>query len=351
MKIVPNRTILFALVAQIACAGQPSSNGNDEGNDTVPAIEICSEGKSFENCSDGWCRIEPGSFTLGSPLDEPCRGMYSEDQVEVTLTRPFLIRQHELTQVEWEARGFPNPSRDLAPDKPVVFINWFEAAAYCNALSQAKGLEQCYDLSKCEGTIGTGCFNEYEGCVPGSNPDGFPEIFQCTGELHRFTDWFACSGYRLPTSAEWEYAARAGSMTSTYNGEITTDYNSCQLDEVAEPIAWYCANSGTNDTDRKLAQVCRKQPNAWGVFDSLGNASEWIDYIYTGFDLEWGEGKDGPLVDPLGADIQKDDGRRSVKGGSFLDQACLCRVAEHMGYPAVARLLVSGFRPVRTLFE
>jgi formylglycine-generating enzyme required for sulfatase activity len=348
MKTILN-SIVLVLVAQLACSGQSSSSGNGEpGTDTQPVVEICPEGKGFDNCADGWCRIEPGTFLLGSYPDEPCRGMYSEDQVEVTLTRPFLLLQHELTQVEWEARGFPNPSRDLAPDKPVVFVNWFEAAAYCNALSQAEGLEQCYDLSNCEGTIGTGCFEDYDVCAPGSNPDGFPEIFQCTGELHRLDDWYACPGYRLPTSAEWEYATRAATTTSTYSGDITTDYNSCQVDQVAEPIAWYCANSGT---DKTLKNACRKQPNAWGVFDSLGNASEWIDYIYTGFDLEWGEGKDGPLVDPLGADIQKDDGRRSVKGGSFLDQACLCRVAEHMGYPAVARLLVSGFRPVRTILE
>jgi formylglycine-generating enzyme required for sulfatase activity len=103
--------------------------------------------------------------------------------------------------------------------------------------------------------------------------------------------------------------------------------------------------------DLKLSPVCRKQPNPWGLFDILGNASEWMDNNYTGFGLAWGEGKDGPLVDPMGASMDKYDGRRSMKSGNFLLPACASRAADHDGALDYTRDLTSGFRPVRTLFE
>ena len=334
----PEQLFCLTFTAVLGCSEPQAAvpDAGDTASDTETVVDICEAGSGFVNCTDSWCRIEPGTFTLGSPITEPCRGAYTETQVEVTLTRPFLMLQHEVTQTEWEAAGLTNPSPDLAPDKPVSTVNWYEALAYCNALSASEGLEECYNLSDCQGTIGAGC--EAESC---------PDLFVCAGEPHRFDDWYACPGYRLPTSAEWEYAARAGTTTSTYNGDVTTGSDSCQVDAVVESIAWYCANSGEEPS---LQRVCEKQPNAWGLFDVSGNVSEWIDYVYTGFDLEWGEGKDGPLTDPQGADVAQDD-RRSTKGGHYRRVACYLRVASHSGLPDWASQGGTGFRPVRTLFD
>jgi hypothetical protein len=76
-----------------------------------------------------------------------------------------------------------------------------------------------------------------------------------------------------------------------------------------------------------------------------------MDNNYTGFGLAWGEGKDGPLVDPMGAGMDKYDGRRSLKHGNFLMPACVLRAADHDGVLDYTRDLTTGFRPVRTLFE
>ena len=348
----------MALITSLSCSpnSSPSATDADTGtgsssdtdtdtdtdNDTDTDTDTdtdCTQPQAVDNCTDGWCQIEPGCFILGSPITEPCRGAYTENQVQVTLTRSFVMSKHEVTQAEWEAVGFLNPSRDLGPQKPVVFINWLEAAAYANTLSVAEGLDSCYDLTDCQGTIGSGCPIEWEVC----SASNFIDTYICTGDPHRYANWYECPGYRLPTSAEWEYAARAGATTATYNGDVTTDGNSCQEDAVAEPIAWYCNNSGD-----ELHPVCGKQPNDWGLYDVFGNASEWIDYVYTGFSMSTNAGIDGPLTNPQGAGFSQDD-RRTVKGGGKIAEACYCRAAVHSAWGFDWRALIFGFRLARTL--
>jgi formylglycine-generating enzyme required for sulfatase activity len=328
--------------------GSDTDTGTDIDTDTdtdsdtdsdTDTDDDCTQPPAVADCTDGWCRIEPGCYILGSPVTEPCRGAYTENQVQVTLTRSFVMSKHEVTQAEWEAVGFVNPSKDIGPQKPVAFVNWLEAAAYANALSTAEGLDPCYDLLDCQGTIGSGCPGDWEFC----NAALFADTYTCEGDPHRYTNWYECPGYRLPTSAEWEYAARAGATTATYNGNVTTDSNSCQEDTVVEPIAWYCNNSGD-----ALHPVCGKQANGWGLFDMLGNVREWIDYVVTGFSMSVNAGSEGPLIDPIGATPEQDD-RRSVKGGSLRVEACYCRAADHSGNDFDTRLLDTGFRLVRTL--
>jgi len=317
--------------------------GKDSGGDND-----CTQPKAVPNCKDGWCRIDPGCFIWGSPYGEPCRGAYDETQVQVTLTKPYLMSQHEVTQKEWKAAGFPNPSRDVDPQKPVSHINWFEAAAYANKLSEAAGLATCYELKECQGTIGSGCPDgiHSEWCTLLDN-DATGEIYNCKGDPHKYDHWATCPGYRLPTSAEWEYAARAGTTTATYNGALTTtDGDSCKKDPTLEPIAWYCFNSGL-----KMQTVCGKQPNGWGLCDMLGNTEEWVDYVYTGFSLSMNEGQEGPLIDPQGAHVKTDEKRRSLRGGNFYLAACFSCASRKSSPPLDNRVLVNGIRLVRTIFE
>ncbi|HEY8427670.1 MAG TPA: formylglycine-generating enzyme family protein [Sandaracinaceae bacterium] len=279
------------------------------------------------DCEDGWCRIPPGTFVMGSPEDEWGHPARSENQVQVTFTRGFLIQQHELTQREWTALGLPNPSGRnpdgtgacSEPECPVGNVTWFEAVAFANLLSDAEGLPRCYEL---------------EDCTPGMG-----EGMAC-GHIALTTETlYDCVGYRLPTEAEWEYAVRAGTTTAFYSGDITrydaeTD---CNPDPNLQRIAWYCYNSG--GTTHPWGQ---KEPNGWGLYDMSGNAFEWVHDHYT--PSGYGE---GPLVDPDGDLVLNHD--RVFRGGGYNVWASACRSADHLSGSWNNRGHGIGFRLVRTL--
>jgi formylglycine-generating enzyme required for sulfatase activity len=86
---------------------------------------------------------------------------------------------------------------------------------------------------------------------------------------------YDCRGYRLPTGAEWEYAARAGTKTKFYSGyPLLEGKNTCDNDPVLSSIAWYCGNAGPT-----THSVGQKAPNAWGLHDTIGNAGEWVGSV------------------------------------------------------------------------
>jgi len=312
------------------------------------------------NAEAGWITIQPGSFTFGSPVEgTPCRGKITETEVEVRLTRAFVMASTEVTQRQWEALCLqnPTPKNQRGPDYPITTVNWWEALAYCNALSAAAGLESCYNLAGCTGTIGLGCPDSWsESChtpqppEPASCPtdgghcveDGF--VCRDRESVRKYPNVYECPGYRLPTVAEWEYAAKAGTSTHTYVGNITTDDNGCVFDQAVEPIAWYC-----NNADHAMP-VAQKPPNPWGLYDMLGNTREWLDFVYTGLSLESNEGKTGPLTDPIGIPLGRFNGeRRGLHGGSWTRKACRVKASNHTGPLPYYRNYDYGLRPVRTI--
>lgn len=158
-------------------------------------------------------RVEPGTFTLGSPLDEPLRHKAEGPQTRVTLTRGYWLGKTEVTQAQYEAVTGANPStfKNVGPDAPVERVSWLDAMAFCEKL------------------------NERERAA-GRLPEGH--------------------AYTLPTEAQWEYACRAGTATP-YPGDPGA-------------MMWHEANSG-----RSTHPVGKKEPNAWGFHDMSGNVLEW----------------------------------------------------------------------------
>ena len=155
---------------------------------------------------------------------------------------------------------------------------------------------------------------------------------------------YECEGFRLPTHAEREYATRAGTTTALYNGELTeyeSDYY-CGPDANLEQIAWYCYNAGK--LGRVSSQpVAKLAPNGFGLYDMLGNISEF------GHDYQsWSAPPAG--VNPRGTMDATRDLRHLYSCNSSL-YAYFCRAAENLaaGWNESGRGV--GFRLVRTLFE
>ena len=214
--------------------------------------------------------IPNGRFTMGSPSSEPDR--YSDEvQHEAVLTRGFFLAETECTQGQWEAVMGGNPSTFKGTERPVEQVSWEEAEGYCRKLTAKQ---------RAEGILA----------------DGW--------------EW------RLPTEAEWEYAARAGTAGARY-GEL-------------DAIAWWSGNSGS-----ETHAVSQKAANAWGLHDMIGNVWELC--------ADWsGDYSTGSVTDPTGP---SSGSFRVVRGGGWNNVAGRARSANRgRGVPG-NRGGDLGFRP------
>jgi formylglycine-generating enzyme required for sulfatase activity len=237
--------------------------------------------------------LAPGGwFTMGSQKS----GEADESPHRVYVS-PFYMDRHEVTQEEYQRVTGENPSRWKAPNNPVEQVRWPQAIAFCNARSKLDGLRPAYDLK--------------------------------TGSCD-----FEANGYRLPTEAEWECAARAGTSTEYAFGDEPAPLGR---------FAWYKESCPL----RRPSQVARKEPNAWGLYDMYGNVCEWCNDRYQeDYDQQ------GPQRDPRGP---AEGDARVLRGGSWHSRADECRSAYRLYEDPVYRDIcfardvhgLIGFRCVR----
>jgi formylglycine-generating enzyme required for sulfatase activity len=228
--------------------------------------------------------IPPNTFTMGTPATEVNRQADEGPQTTVTLSHGFWIGKYEVTQREYLAVVGSNPSGfpgDL--ERPVESVSWLDATNYCALLTQQE-------------------------LAAGRIPQG--------------------SQYRLPTEAEWECAARAGTSTRFSYGD---DPNFTSLTN----HAWYWFNSGFG-----THPVGQKLPNPWGLYDMEGNVLEWT--------LDWyGPYPGGSATDPQGpaSNVQ---GVKAIRGGAWDAGEADCRSGRRLteGVHPFIHDFILGFRVV-----
>jgi formylglycine-generating enzyme required for sulfatase activity len=213
--------------------------------------------------------IPAGSFVMGSASG------YNEEIPEhpVTISRPFYLGKYEVTQAQWEAvMGENSPSRHKGPANPVENVSWEEVREFIEKLNKKEGTAR----------------------------------------------------YRLPTEAEWEYAARAGTDTPYFFGN--------DKKELSE-YAWH----GDNSRGR-THPAGEKRPNPWGLYDIYGNVWEWVeDWFDENFYA------DSPEADPRGPE---EGSRRVFRGGGWEYSAEECRSATRGWLAPADRVPIIGFRLV-----
>ena len=284
---------------------------------------VCShsEIKEIEKVPSGFVYIPEGSFKMGSE-----KGNTENKPVhEVKISKGFYMGKYEVTQEEYSFIMGSNPSEfssgaaegESQELRPVENVSWYDALVYCNKRSLAEGLTPCY-------TIKNSTDPEDWGAVPTSSDSSWNEVI---------CKWDA-NGYRLPTEAEWEYAARAGDNTVD-----SLTYSGTSSESNLEEYAWYSGNSG-----QKSHEVGTKKTNAYGLYDVSGNVWEWCwNWFTEKYDTEKESGSD-----PKGA---SSGGYRVYRGGSWIHSASLASVSfRDYGNPYY-RGYYLGFRVVRASSE
>jgi len=211
--------------------------------------------------------IPAGTYSMGAPCARQGR--------QVTISQPFYLGKYLVTQAQWLAIMGTNPSRFPGEDRPVESVSWDDVQVFIRMLNAREGSNK----------------------------------------------------YRLPTEAEWEYAARAGATTAYCFGSDA---------RLLDAYAWYAANArGTTHP------VGQRQPNAWGLYDMHGNVWEWVQDWY-------GTYPEAPARDPQGPSTGS---HRLRRGGGWHSDARECSAAYRSTIKAGDCYSTLGFRLLRTASE
>jgi formylglycine-generating enzyme required for sulfatase activity len=261
----------------------------------MPSITVLDTYEIYIPYPSTFVFVEGGTFSVGTAL--------------VTVSS-FYIDKYETTQGEYEEILGVNPAYDygINNDNPAYYISWFKAIEYCNRRSINDGLTPCYSYS----TYGT-------------NPDYWPLGWDSSSTYHGMIscNW-SNNGYRLPTEAEWEFAARGGIQS---NG-----YNYCGSNSI-ENVAWYYSNS-----ENTTHPVGTKQANELSINDMSGNVWEWCWDRYGIYPSS--------QTNPTGA---SSGDTRVLRGGSIGNNSTVCTAINRSSYMPGGSLgsVVIGFRVLR----
>lgn len=261
----------------------------------------------IDKTDDELLLIKGGTFEMGSPDDEMQR---EDDELQHSVTiDDFYISSYEVTQKEYEELMGDNPSNFEGDNLPVENVSWYEAIEFCNLLSEKEGLTPVYTIDGDE------------------------------------VSWDRkANGYRLPTEAEWEYAARAGT-TTPFNTETSIS------DEEANYYGHYPYGIEENyfsqsklETEpgeyrETTVEVGSFAPNKWGLYDMHGNVREWVYDYYGAYDTENTDNPTGPSTGAL----------KVNRGGGWNDYAKHLRSAYRSSLPPEQSDSNLGFRIARNV--
>ena len=276
--------------------------------DASPVAEAVYE---INSVPAGFVYVPGGTFTMG---DTRGGGDSDELPTHIVTLNSFLLGKYEVTQAEYAQYMTPGSSwtssYGLGNNYPAYYVSWYAILKYCNLRSMAEGLTPVYTIS---GSTNPASW----GTVPTSSNATWNAAI---------CNWSA-NGYRLPTEAEWEYAARGAMNTPDYLYSGSDDVNA---------VAWYSGNNSPNGSK----PVGTKAANGLGLHEMSGNLWEWCwDWYGSGYYSS------SPGSNPTGP---ASGSYRVARGGSWDYSATICRVANRWGSFSYGDLTYNGFRLCRS---